>query len=124
VERHTEIGSQPAQTTPGRSAASGRSCQIRSTAAAVSAGNRMAPPSGSVQVCPRSSEWTTVGPKCSERTPIISRVRPSRVSMPMLGTSVIRKCGGESVQVRRSSLVASQRPFRVPIASSVVVMHQ
>jgi hypothetical protein len=53
----------------------------------------------------------------------MSRVRPPRTSMPTLGTSVIRKCGEDSVQLRRSSLVASQSPLRVPIASSVVAMH-
>jgi hypothetical protein len=97
---------------------------MRSTAAPVSAGNRMAPSAGSSQVAPRSSERTTVGPKCSDRIPTISLARPARVSMPMLGTSVIRKCGCDSDQLRRSSLVASHSPLRVPIASSVVVMHQ
>ena len=74
------------------------------------------PPRARSTFRPRSSEWKTVGPQCSERTPTRIRVRPSRVSMPMLGTSLIRKCGPETDQSLRSGLVASQRPFLVPIA--------
>src|SRR4051812_1392183 len=46
------------------------------------------------------------------------RVRPSRVSIPMLGISLIRKCGPEKDHCFRSWLVASQRPFLVPIAKT------
>ena len=61
--RHSECGSQPAQTTSGRSAESGRSCHTRASAAPVSSGKRIAPWSLSFQVAPRSSDHITVGPQ-------------------------------------------------------------
>lgn len=47
-------------------------------------------------------------------------MRPFRPSMPMLGISCIRKCGCDIVHEVRFWLVASQRPFLVPMATTTV----
>ena len=85
--RHSDVGSQPAQTTPGRSAVSGWICQTLASAVSVSSGNVIDAWSFSSQVAPRSSDHATVGPQCQLITPAIRRAGERRVSQPTLATS-------------------------------------
>ncbi len=101
--RHSEVGSQPAQTTSGRSAVSGWICQTRPSAVSVSAGKEMAAFSVSCHVAPRSSDHAMVGPQCHDMTPTMMRGVARRVSIATEATSCMRKCGPSTVQVRRSS---------------------
>src|SRR3954454_14383549 len=122
VLRHSECGSQPAQTTPGRSAEAGRSCHTPANAAPVSSGNRIAPWSVSCPVVPRSSDHMTVGPQWPYWMPASTRGTAGRVSMETAATSCASRCGPSTIQVRRpSSLRASHSPLRVPMASRSVM---
>src|SRR4051794_1795077 len=122
VLRHSECGSQPAQTTSGRSAVSGRSCQTRASAASSPSGKRIAPGSVSCQVAPRSSDHMTVGPQWPYWMPARMRGSGLRVSTETAATSCASRCGPSRDQVRRSSsLRASHSPLRVPMANRSVI---